>query len=105
MEVDIKKLKAIKEELDALDEKDPVLYVSENGNAKYALMPIELLDEIEDILHPFDDEDGQSDGNSASIKVISSNPFELSYDEYEEIKDAILKAFDKTFKPKPEKLN
>lgn len=103
MEIDIKKLKAIKEDLDNLGEDDPVLYVSDKGDAKYVLMPIELFDEIEEILNPYVEEDNPSD--SASIKVISSNPFELSYDEYEQIKEQILKAFDKTFKPKPEKLN
>lgn len=103
MEIDIKKLKAIKDELDNLDEEDPVLYVSDKGDAKYVLMPIEIFDQIEEILNPYQDEDNPED--SASIKVISNNPFELSYSEYEQIKEQILKAFDKTFKPKPEKLN
>lgn len=102
MEIDIKKLKAIKNELESLDERDPILYVSENGDTKYAMMPIELLDEMEDLLHPFDDENEEGE---ATVKVYSPNPFELSYDEYESIKKQIIKAFDKTFKPKPENLN
>lgn len=53
MEIDIKKLKAIKDELDNLDEEDPVLYVSDKGDAKYVLMPIEIFDQIEEILNPY----------------------------------------------------
>ena len=43
--------------------------------------------------------------STPSIKVFSPNNMELSYDEYEAVKKRILEAFDKTFKPKREKLN
>ena len=39
------------------------------------------------------------------IKILSSGGLELSYDEYEKVKKQIMEAFDKTFKPRPEKLN
>ncbi len=98
MEIDIKKLDSIKKELESLD-KDDTLYITENGSAKYALMPIDVYDALM--------EEEQEDFNLAlpSIKVVGPSNIELSYDEYEAVKKRIIDAFDKTFKPKREKLN
>ncbi len=91
MEIDIKKLDAIKDELDSLDEND-VLYINENGNSKYVLLPIESYDVLEN-------------KNSANVKIVTPFNGELTYDEYEAIKKQVLDILDKTFKPKREKLN
>lgn len=98
MNVDIKKLKNIKEELDNLS-KDDVLYVEEKGISKYVLLPIELYDEVEDIVK------FSQEMNKPQVKIVNNSDIELSYEEYEQIKSQIMEAVDKTFKPKPEKLN
>ena len=100
MEIDIKKLENIKTELDSLDKED-VLFINENGSVKYALLPIETYDAFtEDV-----EEENNVSFFNPSIRIFSPGKAELSYDEYEMIKKQILEAFDKTFKPKPEKLN
>ncbi len=100
MEIDIKKLENIKTELDSLDKED-VLFINENGSAKYAILPIETYDAFtEDV-----EEENNVSFFNPSIRIFSPGKAELSYDEYEMIKKQILEAFDKTFKPKPEKLN
>ena len=100
MEIDIKKLENIKTELDSLDKED-ILFVNENGSAKYAILPIETYDAFtEDV-----EEENNASFFNPSIRIFSPGKAELSYDEYEMIKKQILEAFDKTFKPKPEKLN
>ena len=98
MNVDIKKLKNIKEELDNLGQ-DDVLYVEEKGISKYVLLPIELYDEVEDIVK------FSQEMNKPQVKIVNNSDIELSYEEYEQIKSQIMEAVDKTFKPKPEKLN
>ena len=100
MEIDIKKLENIKTELDSLDKED-VLFINENGSAKYAILPIDTYDAFtEDV-----EEENNVSFFNPSIRIFSPGKAELSYDEYEMIKKQILEAFDKTFKPKPEKLN
>ena len=100
MEIDIKKLENIKTELDSLDKED-VLFINENGSAKYAILPIETYDAFtEDV-----EEENNAPFFNPSIRIFSPGNSNLSYDEYEMIKKQILDAFDKTFKPKPEKLN
>ena len=98
MNVDLKKLKNITEELNELG-KDDVLFVEDKGISKYVLMPIELYDEVEDLIKY-----SKALANP-QVKIISNEDIELSYEEYERIKSQIIEAVDKTFKPKPEKLN
>jgi len=99
MNVAIEKLKEIRDELDKLQEND-VLFVEENGIEKYAVIPIELYDSIEGLMTMM---------NSASfipqVQIAGPDDFELSYDEYEKIKEQIMEAVEKTLMPKPEKLN
>jgi len=99
MNVANEELKEIREELDKLQEND-VLFVEENGIEKYAVIPIELYDSIEGLMTMM---------NSASfipqVQIAGPDDFELSYDEYEKIKEQIMEAVEKTLMPKPEKLN
>ena len=72
----------------------------ENGEVKYAIMPIDTYDRAEDLFALMD----SFDGNGPKVKVIGSNE-DLTYEEYERIKALIMEAVEKTFKPKAEKLN
>lgn len=96
MNIDINKLSEIKNELDSLSEED-VLFIDDQGKTKYVIAPIELYDRIEDLLGGYD--------YNPQVKVINSEDFELSYDEYERIKKQIMDLVEKTLMPKPEKLN
>jgi len=99
MNIDIKKLENIKEQLDSLKE-DEVAFVSEKGKNKYVILPMSLYETFDDVLAM-----SKSENNVSNVRVVNANDFELSYDEYENVKKQIIEAFDKTFKPKPEKLN
>lgn len=98
MNIDIKELENIKDKLESLNEED-VLFVDENGSTKYVILPINQFDSLEDIV-----KEGQGSLMPA-VKIINGEGFELSYDEYESVKKQLNEIFDKTFKPKPEKLN
>lgn len=98
--VDINKIKNIKKELESL-EKDEVLFVNEDGSSKYVCMPMELYETVEDFINV----DEEELLKNTQIKVINANDIELTYDEYEKVKEQIIDALDRTFKPKPEKLN
>ena len=99
MNVDIEKLKEIREELDRMAESD-ILFVTENNTEKYAIIPIELYDAVEGILSGLNDP-----VFIPQVKIAGNQEIELSYDEYERIKEQILEAVEKTLMPKPEKLN
>ena len=64
-------------------------------------MPMDLYESVEDIINL----SKQDITNAPNIRIINGNDFELTYDEYETVKKQIIDAFEKTFKPKPEKLN
>lgn len=100
LNIDIKELKEIKEELDELHA-DDAIFVEENGDTKFVILPIEQFDELEsyrDLL------DGKVE-NGAAVKIVSNQKNELTYEEYEKIRKQLVDIFDKTFKPNPEKLN
>ena len=100
--IDLKELKNIKEELEQMDKED-YAYIDENGKAKYVVMPIELFDKLEDYRTLI--EGGAAQGNGPQIRVLGDKIEGLTYDEYEAIKRQIIDLFDKSFKPKADKLN
>lgn len=96
MEVDVKKIKGLKEEFAKIDSKEEEsLYITQNGSIKYVLLPVETYDCL----------NKEEDGPSATIKILNPMNPNLSYEEYEEVRRQVLEVLDKTFKPKPEKLN
>lgn len=96
--IDISKLSNISDELEDLKGSE-VLFVDENAQSRYVIMPIELFDQLEDLIYMMKE--------PATLPVIrfSGDDIELSYDEYERIKNQIMEAVEKTLMPKPEKLN
>ena len=98
MNIDIERLKEIKDELDAMNESD-VLFIDEDRKAKYVIMPVELYDTLEGLLNVL------NAPAPASVRIAAPEEIDLSYDEYERIKKQIMEAVEKTFMPKPEKLN
>lgn len=100
MNIDIKKIENIKDELADLKE-NQVLFIEDNGEVRYAVMPIESYDKVEGILEMKE----ALKFNAPEIKVIGNNDGEITFEEYEIIKSAINEAIDRTFKPKAEKLN
>ena len=98
MNVDIKELENIRKQLESLDEED-VLFIDEEGNTRYVIMPVTQYDLIEEMLN-------QSQNLSMPrVKIINGNELEHTYDEYEAVKKQINDIIEKNFKPKPEKLN
>ena len=99
--IDLKELNNIKEELDEMD-KDDYAYVDEDGKAKYVILPVELFDRLEDY-RTLIEEGNKNLG--PQIRVIGDKVEGLTYEEYEAIKRQILDLFERSFKPKADKLN
>ena len=99
MNIDIKELENIKEELYASEDNGDVLFIDEDGKSRFALLPIDLYDAVEDIVEML------NNANGATVKIATPENIDLSYDEYERIKEQIMDAVDRVFMPKPEKLN
>ncbi|MCR4633017.1 MAG: hypothetical protein K5648_02695 [Erysipelotrichaceae bacterium] len=98
MNIDIRKIEQIRDELDSMNEND-VLFIDEEGKTRYAILPIDMYDSLEDLMAMF------ANPGAASVKIVPSQDLDLSYEEYERIKKQIMDAVEKTFMPKPEKLN
>ena len=96
--LDLEQFELLQDELDALQQ-DEHVFLTENGEKKYAVIPMDLYNLMEEFQMLFDDAYA-----SPVVKVDSAN-LDLSYDEYERIKQQILEAVEKTLMPKPEKLN
>lgn len=98
--IDIKELKEIKEELECMDEQ---IFICENKEPKYVIVPI---DEYDDLASCKELIDGKLDTMpNEGVKIITNSNSKLSYEEYEKIRKQLVDVFDATFKPKPEKLN
>ncbi len=99
MNIDIKELPQIIDKLKSLDT-DEVLYISREGISEYVIMPIESYESYEEMMDLFN-----SAASFPQVRIANPEDLELSYDEYERIKNQIMEAVEKTLKPKPEKLN
>lgn len=97
--IDVKELDNIKENLNSLAN-DDFMYVDEDGRAKYVIMPVELFDKYEDYRSLI-----EGGANGPQIRVLGDKIDGLTYEEYETIKRQILELFEKSFKPKADKLN
>lgn len=99
MNIDIERLKDIRDELAGLD-KDEAIFIDENGYSKYVIITSETYDKVEDLLMAING----TEIFKPEIRVIG-NDSELTYEEYERIKAVIMEVVEKTLKPKAEKLN
>ena len=96
--IDINRLEELKDELEFL-EQDNVLFIEEDGQERFAVVPIDLFNSVEDFLELLNEA-----ASGPVVKVASPN-IDLSYDEYDRIKNQIMEMVEKTLMPKPEKLN
>lgn len=101
--IKIEKLESIKKELESLNE-DDVLFVDDNKETRYAIMPIAYYDKL-DVYRELQENDKPL--CNAQVKIMGGNGLieELSFDDYEKIRSQLLEIFDKSFKPKSDKLN
>lgn len=98
MSIDINRIREIKGELNTLAD-DDILYVNEDGKAKYVIMPVQMYDSLEELAALVEAQ------VRPEVRVINPDDYELTYDEYERIKNQIMEIVEKTLMPKPEKLN
>ena len=96
--IDINRLDELKDELAFLNQ-DDVLFIEEDGQEKFAVVPIDLFNSVEDFLELL------NEASSGPVVKVDSSNLDLSYDEYERIKNQIMEMVEKTLMPKPEKLN
>jgi hypothetical protein len=96
--IDISKLSNIYDELEDLNGSD-VLFVDEGSQSRYVILPIELFDQLEELISML------KEPETMPVVRFSGEDIDLSYDEYERIKNQIMEAVEKTLMPKPEKLN
>ena len=96
--IDINRLEELKDELEFL-EQDDVLFIEEDGQERFAVVPIDLFNSVEDFLELL------NEAASGPVVKVDSPNIDLSYDEYERIKNQIMEMVEKTLMPKPEKLN
>lgn len=99
MNIDIKRIENLKEELATLEENE-VCFVEDKGISKYVIIPMSAYEEYEEISSLIND-----NSSKPIIRVAGANEIDVTYEEYEKIKQQINDAVDQAFKPKPEKLN
>ena len=97
MSINIDELANIKDLLSTLDD-ESVLYVEEDGENKYVIMTSSLYEGVAEVAEAL------KNGAATAIKVAMPS-FDLSYEDYENIKRQVDESLDKAFRPKPEKLN
>lgn len=101
--IDIKEVEGIKKQLDMLGDED-VVYIDEDGQSKYALMNLNYYEKL-DSYRQLKEKSGPLFNTQVKIFSGGSPLDDLSYDEYEKIRNQLLEIFDKSFRPKNDKLN
>ena len=97
MEIRWDELDELKDELELLND-DEVLTISKDGEERFVVLPKARYDEVRDLLTMIEE------ARKNPIQVFPED-FEISYEEYEAVKEQIIDALEKTLLPKPEKLN
>ncbi|MDO4198887.1 MAG: hypothetical protein Q4D13_07850 [Erysipelotrichaceae bacterium] len=95
--IDINEIINVSDKLKELGEDDAVL-VAEDGVTKYAIIPIESYELIEQL-------NALSKPSDNSGVFLAGDVEELTYEEYERIKEAVLETLETSLKPKAEKMN
>ena len=91
--IDIEQIDDISETLEELHDEES-LCICEDGVERYIVIPTKVIEEVNNFMN------GES-----QVRVVSDEPINITYDEYENLKKQLNKAIDETFRPKPEKLN
>lgn len=94
--IDISEVENIRDTLDQMQE-DDIVYLMKGEDEQYAIMTVEyfrLLEEVSLILT-----------QGPKIDIQGNPDFELTYDQYERVKNIVLDLLEQTFMPKPENLN
>ncbi|MBQ1507911.1 MAG: hypothetical protein IIZ47_00680 [Erysipelotrichaceae bacterium] len=97
MEINWKELEDLKDELEILGD-DEVLSILKDGEERFVVLTKAHFDEIRDLAVMIEE------ARKNPIQVFPED-FEISYEEYEAVKEQIIDALEKTLLPKPEKLN
>lgn len=100
MNIDIERLENIREELEELEGEDAI-FVDEDGDTRFVILPASVFETVEHFMEMV----ANPSKLTPSISIVGGKGLELSYDEYEQVKEQILKALDETLKPKPDKLS
>lgn len=95
--INIDDLRAVREVLDSATEP---IFVCDGIDQKFVILTIEDFYELMD----YKELDKCENPNDAFVKIIAGDET-LTYEEYEEVRQKLIEAFDKNFKPKADKLN
>lgn len=95
--VDLEKLKEIQEELDELKDGDVISVIDENNEMKFAIVNQEYYNMFENLADMV--------LNPPKVNINQLGIANLSYEEYENIKEQVLDALERYLMPKPENLN
>ena len=98
MKIDINELANLKEDLYDLKD-DEVLEIYENGERSFVILNAQFFKQIEDLSIMI----AESNAMRENMQPIEN--LELTYEEFENVKEQVIDALEKTFLPKPEKLN
>lgn len=102
MNIDIKDLELIRDDLEKLAD-DDLIMINDQGEPRFVIMPVAAFEGLEQFAQLLSSPPVKS--GSPTISIVGPNKLELSYDEYEQVRKQILDVFDKTFKPDPGKLS
>ena len=83
---------------------DPAVFIDEDGQSKYAVMNLNYFEKL-DSYRQLSEKNGPVFNTQVKIFSGGSPMEDLSYDEYEKIRNQLLEIFDKSFRPKNDKLN
>lgn len=98
MKIDINELADLKEDLYDLKD-DEVLEIYEDGERSFVILNAKFFKQIEDLSIMI----AESNAMRENMQPIEN--LELTYEEFENVKEQVIDALEKTFMPKPEKLN
>ena len=98
MKIKIDELNNLKDMLYELED-DEMIEIYEDNERSFVILSSEFFKQIEDLSIMV------AEGNKMRANMQPIENFEMTYEEFENVKEQIIDALEKTFLPKPEKLN
>lgn len=98
MKIDINELANLKEKLYDLKDEE-VLEIYDEGEKSFVVLNYDFFKQIEDLSIMI------AETNAMKENMQPIENLELTYEEFENVKEQVIDALEKTFLPKPDKLN
>lgn len=103
--IDLSEIEFLRAEIENMDPEQGII-ITDGDKKRFAIIDMEHYNMLSSLMMAMDNVSDLFDNDNGSrVEVVTSANMNLSYEEYENIKDKIIESLEKALKPDPEKMN